>query len=143
MKLLLVTLEKSRNKLISLVVVVQVGHQSQIGMEGLGLFVVQGVEKINSVLIYFVRKVGKQSLLDQIRHLYASHVGRVSLQEVNDVVLDHKFPRVLFEQHRQEWIGPLLLSFLGINVEPPLGHVPSSSIGWHDVVSENSEQVVL
>ena len=79
MKLLFVAFEKSRDELIRFLVVVQIGHHSQIGMKGLGFLVVQRVEEVDSVLVRLVRKVGEESLLDQIAHLGTCHGWRIRL----------------------------------------------------------------
>ena len=105
MKLFLVFLEKSWDQLFSALVIVQVGHQPQIGVERLGILVVQGIKEVGPVLISLVRKISVQSLLYQVAHLHARYIGSVVFQEMNDVILDGKLLRVLFKEHWQQWIG--------------------------------------
>ena len=63
MKLFLVPLEESWDQLFSALVIVQISHKPKISMERLGLLVVQGIEKVNSVLVGLVREISVQALL--------------------------------------------------------------------------------
>ena len=143
MKLFLVPLEESWDQLFSALVIVQISHKPKISMERLGLLVVQGIEKVNSVLVGLVREISVQALLHQVAHLHASNIGSVTLQEMNDIVLNGKLLGVLLKQHWQKRVGSTLLIVLRIHVESSFSHVPGGSIGWHDVVAKNSEQIVL
>ena len=91
-------LEKCRNQ-FDLLVVVDVGHQSQVGMKWFSLFVIQRIKEIDSILISLVRKVGIQSLLHKVLHLHSSHIGRIRFQKLNHVVLDGKFLGIFLQKN--------------------------------------------
>ena len=54
-------------------IVVDVGDHTKVGMKRFSFFIVQGVEKVDPAFVYFVGKVGVETLVHQVLQL---HPGR-------------------------------------------------------------------
>ena len=106
----------------------------EVGVEGLGVFVVQRVEEVDAVLVYLVSEVRDDALGDERRELLASHRRHVGVEELDGATLDGEALLVVLEEQRQE---------LEVVVEALLAHVPRGGVGGHDVVGADLHDLEL